>query len=155
MTSSKRHRLLRTAPLACTTSAAGRLTLAKCWSLSVLSVGYSAAMPDSAFTTSYGREQTGARAISTTQLLGQVLFLVAIALGFCALGTYLGRDLEIGTARIILFVGFGMLRALSFGGTRFRVGLFAMAWLFATATAIGLGLGPVIEVLRDGARQTR
>ena len=57
-------------------------------------VGYSPPMPDSAFTTAYGREQAGARAISTTQLLGQVLFLVAIALGFCALGTWLGRDLE-------------------------------------------------------------
>ena len=43
--------------------------------------------------------------VSTAQLLGQVLFLVAIALGFCALGTYLGRDLELGTARIISFVG--------------------------------------------------
>jgi FtsH-binding integral membrane protein len=102
-------------------------------------------MPDNAFTTAYARERTGARAISTTQLLGQVLFLVAIAIGFCALGTWLGRDLEIGTARIISFVGFGMLLVSSFGGARFRVGAFAMGWLFATATAIGLGLGPVIE----------
>jgi modulator of FtsH protease len=85
-----------------------------------------------------------ARAISTTQLLGQVMFLVALALGFCALGTYLGRDLAIGTARILSFAGFGMLLVSSFAGERFRVGAFAMAWLFATALAIGLGLGPVI-----------
>jgi modulator of FtsH protease len=85
-----------------------------------------------------------ARAISTTQLLGQVMFLVAIALGFCALGTYLGRDLAIGTARILSFVGFGMLLVSSFAGERFRVGPFAMLWLFATALMIGLGLGPVI-----------
>jgi hypothetical protein len=40
-------------------------------------------MPESTpYTTAYGRERAGARAISTTQLLGQVLFLVAIALGF-------------------------------------------------------------------------
>ena len=91
---------------------------------------------------SYAGERT--RAISTTQLLGQVMFLVAIALGFCALGTWLGRDLAIGTARILSFVGFGMLLVSSFAGERFRVGPFAMAWLFATATAIGLGLGPVI-----------
>jgi modulator of FtsH protease len=84
------------------------------------------------------------RAISTAQLLGQVLFLVAVALGFAALGTYLGRDLELGTARICSFAGFGMLILASFGGQRFRVGSFAMGWLFATATAIGLGLGPVI-----------
>jgi len=73
-------------------------------------------MAETSFTTAYGHEQAGARAISTTQLLGQVLFLVAIALGFCALGTYLGRDLEVGTARIISFAGFGMLLLASFGG---------------------------------------
>jgi modulator of FtsH protease len=84
------------------------------------------------------------RAISTAQLLGQVMFLVAIALGFCALGTYLGRDLAIGTARILSFAGFGMLLVSSFASERFRVGTFAMGWLFATALMIGLGLGPVI-----------
>ncbi len=103
-------------------------------------------MPDSTpYTTALGRERADARAISTTQLLGQVLVLVAIALGFAALGTWLGRDLEIGTARIISFAGFGMLLVSSFAGERFRVGPFAMGWLFATATAIGLGLGPVIQ----------
>src|SRR6476661_3077808 len=91
---------------------------------------------------SYAGERT--RAISTTQLLGQVMFLVAIALGFCALGTWLGRDLAIGTARILSFVGFGMLLVSSFAGERFRIGPFAMAWLFGTALMIGLGLGPVI-----------
>jgi modulator of FtsH protease len=90
-----------------------------------------------------GRERARAE-VSTAQLLGQVMFLVAVALGFCALGTYLGRDLQIGTARIISFVGFGMLLLSSFGGERFRAGPFAMGWLFATAIAIGLGLGPVI-----------
>jgi FtsH-binding integral membrane protein len=87
---------------------------------------------------------TGAREISTAQLLGQVMFLVAIALGFCALGTLLGRDLSLGTARICSFAGFGMLLVASFAGERFRVGAFAMGWLFATALLIGLGLGPVI-----------
>jgi MFS family permease len=102
-------------------------------------------MADRAFTsTAYGGERAGARAVSTTQLLGQVLFLVAVAIGFCALGTWLGRDLALGTARICSFVGLGMLLVSSFAGERFRVGGFAMAWLFATATAIGLGLGPVI-----------
>jgi FtsH-binding integral membrane protein len=37
-----------------------------------------------------------------------------------------------------------MLLLSSFGGERFRVGTFAMGWLFATALLIGLGLGPVI-----------
>jgi modulator of FtsH protease len=83
-------------------------------------------------------------AISTTKLLGQVMFLVAIALAFAALGTWIGRDLEVGTARILSFAGFGMLMVSSFAGERFRVGSFAMGWLFATALVIGLGLGPVI-----------
>ena len=84
------------------------------------------------------------QAISTAQLLGQVMFLVAIALAFAAFGTWVGRDLAIGTARILSFAGFGMLLVSSFAGARFRVGTFAMAWLFATALVIGLGLGPVI-----------
>jgi modulator of FtsH protease len=95
-------------------------------------------------TSSAHHAETRTRAISTAQLLGQVLFLVAIALGFCAAGTLLGRDLSLGTARICSFAGFGMLLVASFAGERFRVGSFAMGWLFATALMIGLGLGPVI-----------
>ena len=95
-------------------------------------------------TTGYGYAGARAREITTAQLLGQVLFLVAIAIGFCALGTLLGRDLSLGTARICSFAGFGMLLVASFAGARFRVGAFAMGWLFATALMIGLGLGPVI-----------
>jgi modulator of FtsH protease len=90
------------------------------------------------------REEAAPRAISTAQLMGQVLFLVAIALAFCAAGTFIGQDLEPGTARLFSFVGFGMLLVSSFAGERFRVGSFAMGWLFATALAIGIGLGPVI-----------
>ena len=93
-------------------------------------------------TTAYYREGAAPRAISTTQLLGQVMFLVAVALAFCAIGTLIGRDLSIGTARICSFAGFGMLLVSSFAGERFRVGGFAMGWLFATALVIGLGLGP-------------
>jgi modulator of FtsH protease len=100
-------------------------------------------------TSGYSYAGERARAISTQQLLGQVMFLVAVALGFCALGTLLGRDLAIGTARILSFVGFGMLLVSSFGGERFRVGAFAMGWLFATALMIGLGLGPVIAYFAD------
>jgi modulator of FtsH protease len=90
-------------------------------------------------------EDARVREISTAQLLGQVMFLVAVALGFCAFGTLIGRDLSFGTARICSFAGFGMLLVSSFAGARFRVGTFAMGWLFATALLIGLGLGPVIE----------
>jgi modulator of FtsH protease len=93
----------------------------------------------------YGYADAQVRDISTAQLLGQVMFLVAIAIGFCALGTLLGRDLAFGTARICSFAAFGMLLVSSFAGARFRVGAFAMGWLFATALVLGLGLGPVIN----------
>jgi FtsH-binding integral membrane protein len=94
--------------------------------------------------TAHYREGAAPRAIATSQLLGQVLFLVAVALGFCAVGTLIGRDLSLGAARACSFAGFGMLLVSSFAGERFRVGGFAMGWLFATALLIGLGLGPVI-----------
>ena len=93
----------------------------------------------------YGYADAQVRDISTAQLLGQVMFLVAIAIGFCALGTLLGRDIAFGTARICSFAAFGMLLVSSFAGARFRVGAFAMGWLFATALVLGLGLGPVIN----------
>lgn len=84
------------------------------------------------------------RSISTPALLGQVSVLVAIALAFAALGGYVGRDLATGTARVLSFVGIGMLFASSLGGARFRVGTFATIWLFTTATVIGLGIGPFL-----------
>ena len=101
-------------------------------------------MSETSTSTATLHEGVAPRAISTTQLMGQVLFLVAIALAFCAAGTLIGKDLEPGTARLFSFAGFGMLLVSSFAGDRFRVGAFAMGWLFATALAIGIGLGPVI-----------
>lgn len=98
---------------------------------------------------------TGARARSDTALIfGQVMFLVAIAIAFLALGSYIGRDLALGTARILSFVGFGMLLVSSFAGNAFRVGPFAMVWLFATALMIGLGLGPVLALFLENDPST-
>jgi len=94
---------------------------------------------------STARPFPGERA-STARLLGQVMFLVAVAIGFLALGTFVGRDLPIATARICSFGGLGMLLVASFApGRLFRVGPFAVVWLYALALMIGLGLGPVIE----------
>ena len=47
------------------------------------------------------------RAASSTFLLGQVMFLVAIALAFASAGTYIGRDLSFGTAEICTFGSLG------------------------------------------------
>jgi FtsH-binding integral membrane protein len=86
-----------------------------------------------------------ARAISTSRLMGQVMFLVAVAIGFLALGSFVGRDLSRGTALALTLVGFGMLLVQSFGGERFRVGTFAIGWLYTLALVLGLGLGPTIN----------
>ena len=41
------------------------------------------------------------REASSTFLLGQVMFLVAVALAFFAAGSYIGRDLSYGTGLIL------------------------------------------------------
>jgi hypothetical protein len=72
------------------------------------------------------------------------MFLVAIAIGFLVLGRVIGRELSRGAALACSLVAFGMLLVQAFGGERFRVGSFAIGWLFAVAFAIGLGVGPVL-----------
>ena len=92
-----------------------------------------------------GLGYAGARSeVSTATIFGRVMFLVGVAIGFLALGTVVGKDLSQGTALICSFGGLGMLLVASFGGERFRVGTFAIGWLYALALLIGLGLGPAI-----------
>jgi hypothetical protein len=79
--------------------------------------------------------------------MGQVLFLVAVAIAFAAAGTFIGRELTPGASLGCFFAGFGMLLVSSFGGNRFpifRVGGFAIGWLYAIALLIGLGMGPAV-----------
>jgi modulator of FtsH protease len=83
------------------------------------------------------------RAASSAFLLGQVMFLVAIALGFCAAGTYIGRDLSYGTALICEIAVFGMLIVQMFVPV-LRQGPVGMTWMFTLALLLGLGLGPVL-----------
>lgn len=102
-------------------------------------------------TSSYDRSasRAGAGAISTAALLGQVCFLVAIAIGFATLGVLVGGDLSRGVALGCSFAGLGMVLVQAFGGQRFRTGAFAIGWLYALALLIGLGLGPVIGYYRE------
>jgi modulator of FtsH protease len=94
---------------------------------------------------------------SAIGVFGWVMGLVALAIAFLALGSYLGRDLSRGAALACSLVGLGMLLVQSFGGERFRRGSFAMGWLFGLATMIGLGLGSFIayyvEFNRDALAQ--
>jgi FtsH-binding integral membrane protein len=81
---------------------------------------------------------------STATLFGQVMFLVGIAIAFLALGSLVGRDIELGTARILSFVALGMVLAQSFVAP-LRHGSVGIAWLFGFALVLGLSLGPVLD----------
>ncbi|MBA2429748.1 MAG: hypothetical protein H0V55_08505, partial [Thermoleophilaceae bacterium] len=98
----------------------------------------------SAFSRPTHASPTDAAPASTATLMGQVLFLVAVAIAFAAAGTFIGRELTPGASLGCFFAGFGMLLVSSFGGNRFpifRVGGFAIGWLYAIALLIGLGMG--------------
>ncbi len=82
--------------------------------------------------------------VSTATLLGQVMFLVSVAIAFTVAGSYIGRDLAQGTGFILFLVAFGMLIAQSFV-ERLRVGTIAIGWLYAIALLIGIGIGPAIN----------
>ena len=88
--------------------------------------------------------RAGERAASSTFLLGQVMFLVAVALAFFAGGTYIGRDLSYGTGLICELGALAMLIVQMFV-PRLREGSTGMTWMFGLALLLGLGLGPVIN----------
>jgi modulator of FtsH protease len=91
-----------------------------------------------------GYAQSGAYARSeTSTLLGQVMFLVAVALGFMTIGAYIGQDLSQKAAFGCFIVAFVMLIATNFVPS-LRVGAFAIGWLYAIALLLGLGIGPTI-----------
>ena len=94
-----------------------------------------------------GRARAGEQ-VTTATLLGQVMFLVAVAIGFAVVGSYIGRDLSQGTSLVLFFVAFGMLIAQSFV-ERLRVGTFAIGWLYTIALLIGLSIGPALNYFID------
>jgi modulator of FtsH protease len=84
------------------------------------------------------------RAVTTATLIGQVMFLVAVSIGVLALGSVVGRDISPGAGLACSLGALGMLLIQAFGGQRFRVGSFAIGWLFGVALVLGFGLGPVL-----------
>ncbi len=79
----------------------------------------------------------------THELLGQVMGLVAVTVGFTALGAYLGRDLS-GATGLVAFVGsFATIFGLQFAATSGRKQL-AVALLFGLGLLLGLAVAPVI-----------
>jgi modulator of FtsH protease len=86
----------------------------------------------------------GSRSSTVSLLLGQVMFLVAVALAFFAGGAYIGRNLSYNTGLLCEIGAIVMLLAQAFVPA-LRTGALAVGWLYALALLLGIGLGPVID----------
>jgi uncharacterized protein len=100
----------------------------------------------SAVKSTYDDPALGGQAIARDQargLLGQVMGLVAVAVGFAALGAYLGRDLS-GATGLVLFIGaFACIFGLNVAAAKRREQL-AIGLLFGLGLLLGLAVAPVI-----------
>ena len=77
-------------------------------------------------------------------VFGQVMGLVALTLGFLALGAFIGRNLS-GGLGILFFIGsFAAIFGLNIASSRGREQL-ATTLLFGLGLLLGLGLGPVLN----------
>jgi modulator of FtsH protease len=98
------------------------------------------------FNTTYDEAALAGEAVAhdrARELLGRVMGLVAVTVGFTALGAYLGRDLS-GATGLVLFIGaFALVFGLNSAAARERDQL-AMALLFALGLLLGLATAPVI-----------
>jgi uncharacterized protein len=106
----------------------------------------SSELPDTGLARGYA--DGGGVGVDARALLGQVMGLVAVTVGFCAFGAYLGRNLSGGTG-LVLFVGaFGCIIALNVAASKGREQL-AMGLLFGLGLLLGLALAPVIAAYAD------
>src|SRR5712672_3053590 len=79
----------------------------------------------------------------TRAVFGQVMGLVAITVGFSALGAYIGRNLT-GGVGLVMFIGvFGCVIGLNVANSRGHEQL-AIALLFGLGLFIGLAVAPII-----------
>jgi uncharacterized protein len=91
-----------------------------------------------------GRSAASLDRDQTRAVFGQVMGLVALTLGFLALGAYLGRDLAGGLGIVFFIGGFGCLIGLNVASRRGSHQL-SITLLFAFGLLLGLGLGPTIN----------
>ena len=77
-------------------------------------------------------------------VFGQVMGLVAVTLGFLALGAYIGRDLSGGVGIAFFIGGLGCIFGLNIASSRGREQL-ATTLLFGLGLLLGLSLGPVLS----------
>jgi modulator of FtsH protease len=82
-----------------------------------------------------GRDETRA-------VFGQVMGLVAVTIGFAALGAYLGRDLSRGAGWLCFAVALGALLGLNVVARRSE--RLAVTLLFIVGLALGAMLGPIV-----------
>ena len=76
-------------------------------------------------------------------VFGQVMGLVAVTVGFTALGAYIGRNLS-GGAGILFFIGaFACVFGLNIANSRGREQL-AIGFLFGLGLLLGLAVAPII-----------
>jgi FtsH-binding integral membrane protein len=78
----------------------------------------------------------------TRALFSHVMWLVAAATGFFALGAYAGRDLSGGWSIAWFIAGFGCLIAMNF--TRKSSSAVSVVLLMCVGLFLGLGLGPMV-----------
>jgi uncharacterized protein len=95
----------------------------------------------------YNDQVLGAAALTRDQpraVFGQVMGLVAITVGFTALGAYIGRNMT-GGAGLPFFIGvFGCVIGLNIASSRGNEQL-SIALLFGLGLFIGLAVAPVIN----------
>ncbi|HEY7629514.1 MAG TPA: Bax inhibitor-1 family protein [Thermoleophilaceae bacterium] len=77
-------------------------------------------------------------------VFGQVMGLVALTLGFLALGAYIGRDLSGGVGILFFLVGLACVFGLNIASAGGREQL-AITLLFGLGLSLGLALGPVLN----------
>src|SRR5215204_5809552 len=76
-------------------------------------------------------------------LLGQVMGLVAVTVGFTALGAYLGRELSGATGLLLFIAAFACIFGLNIAAAKGREQL-AIGLLFGLGLLLGLAVAPVI-----------
>jgi FtsH-binding integral membrane protein len=95
----------------------------------------------------YNDQTLGTAALTRDQsraVFGQVMGLVAITVGFAALGAYIGRNMS-GGAGLLFFIGvFGCVIGLNVAASRGQEQL-SIALLFGLGLFIGLAVAPVIS----------
>ena len=77
-------------------------------------------------------------------LLGQVMGLVAVTVGFTALGAYLGRNLSGGTGLLFFIAAFACIFGLNIAASRGSEQL-AVGLLFGLGLLLGLAVAPVLN----------